>query len=81
MVSAIYLTKTTEQVSPVTLPPVYINFFITKAYITFVKNFRQARKVFLAVTYCAALLNLMCVCVVFIHLSVFSKRPRPVPVT
>jgi len=67
--------------SPVNLLAVYINFFITKAFITFVKNFRQARKIFLAVTYRAALLNLMCVFFMFIHLSMFSKRPRPVPVS
>ena len=53
--------------SPVNLLPKDITLFITKAFITFVENFRQARKIFAAVTNRAALLNLMCVCAILFH--------------
>ena len=52
---------------PVNLLAKDITLFITKAFITFVECRGQARKIFLAVTYCAALLNLICVCIMFFH--------------
>ena len=65
--TTIYSRQAAKQVHSVYLLAVNVALFHAKAFVTFVECRGQASKVFTAVTHCAALLNLMCICVILFH--------------